>query len=126
MVTGVLDLQCEPGLGGWLRYLPRAQPHSPCSPHGAARVVPASHQGLQVLPALDVLLFAAEVRLDGFATHGQRILAEGKLCEVLLVNKSLKQDQECLGGEGLGPAAVEAYTRIKICFSLTKFTKHKR
>jgi hypothetical protein len=90
-------------------------------------VVPASHQGLQVLPALNVLLFAAAVRLDGFATHGQRILAEGMLCEELLVNKSLKQDGECrLGGKGLGPAAVEAYTRIKICFSLTKFTKHKR
>ncbi len=93
----------------------------------AQPVVPAPHQGLQVLAALDVLLFAAAVRLDGVAAHGQRILAEGKLCEGLLVNKSLKQDRECrLGGEGLGPAAVEAYTRIKICLSLTKFTKHKR
>ena len=126
MVTGVLDLQCEPGLGGWLRYLPRAQPDSPCSPHGAARG-PSFSPRPAVLEALDVLLFAAAVRLDGFAAHGQRILAEGKLCEGLFVNKSLKQDQECrLGGEGLGPATVEAYTRIKICFSLTKFTKHKR
>ncbi len=93
----------------------------------AQPVVPASHQGLQVLAPLDVLLFAAAVRHDGFAAHGQRIFAEGKLCEGLLVNKSLKQDGECrLGGKGLGPAAVEAYTRIKLCFSLTKFTKHKR
>jgi hypothetical protein len=126
MVTGVLDLQCEPGLGGWLRYLPRVQPDSPCSPHGAARGPsfsprPAGPGGARC-PA-----FAAAVRLNGFATHGQRILAEGKLCEGLLVNKSLKQDGECrLGRKGLGPAAVEAYTRIKICFSLTKFTKHKR
>jgi len=92
----------------------------------AQPVVPAPHQGLQVLAALDVLLFAAAVCLDGVAAHGQRILEEGKLCEGLFVNKSLKQDQECLGGEGLGPAAVEAYTRLKIYFSLTKFTKHKR
>ncbi len=56
-------------------------------------VVPASHQGLQVLAAFDVLLFAAAVRLDGVASYCQRILGEGKLCEGLLVNKSLKQDR---------------------------------
>jgi hypothetical protein len=93
----------------------------------AQAVVPASHQGLQVLAALNVLLFAAAVRLDEGAAHCQRILMECKLSKGMLVNKSLKQDRECrLGGKGLGPAAVEVYTRLKIYFSLTKFTKHKR
>ncbi len=78
----------------------------------AQPVVPASHQGLQVLAALDVLLCRPR------PAHPR------ELCEGLLVNKSLKQDGEChLGGKGLGPAAVEAYTRIKIYFSLTKIYK---
>jgi hypothetical protein len=58
----------------------------------AQAMVPALHQGLQVLVALDVLLFAAAVRLSGDAAHCQCILAEGKLCEGRLVNKSLKQE----------------------------------
>jgi hypothetical protein len=93
----------------------------------AQALVPASHQCLQVLAALNGLLFAAAVSLDGVAAHCQRILAESKLSKGLLVHKSLKQDWECrLGGKGLGPATVEAYTRLKTYFSLTKFTKHKR
>ncbi len=86
----------------------------------AEAVVPVSHQCLQVLVALDVLLFGAAVRLDGIAAHCQRILTESKLSKGLLVHKSLKQDRECrLGGKGgLGPATVEAHTRLKTYISL--------
>ncbi len=90
-------------------------------------MVLASHQCLQVLAVLYVLLFAAAVRFNGIADQCHPILAESKLSKRLLVHKSLKQDRECgLDWKGLGPAAVEAYTRLKTYFSLTKFTKHKR
>jgi hypothetical protein len=82
MVAGVLDLQCESGLGGWLRTISHAHNQTVHVVLTAQDVVPASHQCLQVL-----------ARLDGVAAHCQRILAECKLSKGLLVHKSLKQDR---------------------------------